>query len=347
MSHDVLDITIDAQAALAVVRDPVLDPTSFRISVYSARELAKLELPRAADPVSPHTRAGMITLIGGLTGHGKTTWSAHEIRQASDAGRRTLVLDLEQHLVSLQRLIHEAGLENTDLVDYAPIPEGLSLERRADQLDALEHVLAAKPYDLLVVDPFYKLHTSDSNDEVPARELVGILRGWIARHGFAILTATHCRKLPAGRTTLTIDDFFGSSVFTRDPELVLAIQRFGSITKLVVLKSREPSFEYGQTFELLFDREKGFYPKPTVDAEERAARLEEIGRAAVKWIAEHPGEAKNRVVRGVGSGVKAGTDLVKEALEAQVRSRSSPGARQVRSRCASLLSAEPCGIDLA
>ena len=119
---------------------------------------------------------------------------------------------------------------------------------------------------------------------MPARKLVGLLRGWIARHRFAILTATHCRKLPAGRTVLTIDDFFGSSVFTRDPELVLGLQRFSDLTKLVVLKSREPSFEHGQTFEFLFDRETGFYPKPAVDPEERQARLGAIGETAVAWI---------------------------------------------------------------
>ncbi len=350
MSDDVLQITIDDQAALAATRDrdidashleespfppgdfareqtgtkAAVDAQDFRISVYSARDLAALELPRPADPVSPHTRAGMITELGGITGHGKTTFIAHEIRKAADDGHRVLVLDLEQHFASIQRVVHEAGLQDTELVDYAPIPEGLALERSLAQLDALERVLAAKPYELVVIDPFYKLHTADSNDEAAARRLVALLRGWIARHGFAILVATHCRKLPAGRNHVTIDDFFGSSVFVRDPELVLAIQRFESITKLTVLKSREPSFEHGQTFELLFSRDRGFYPKPTADAAGRAERLEKIGGAVREWIGEHPGQPKSKVIKGVGSLMKAGTDLVKESVEAQVRSGAIP-----------------------
>ncbi len=55
----------------------------FSIRVYSAAELTDLELPQAAEPVTPHTRRAMITLLGGITGHGKSTWSAHEIRQAA------------------------------------------------------------------------------------------------------------------------------------------------------------------------------------------------------------------------------------------------------------------------
>jgi hypothetical protein len=299
------------------------DPEPLRIRVYSGAELAELELPRPAVSISPHTRAGMVTLIGGITGHGKTTWIAHEIRRASGAGHQVLVLDLEQHLESIQRVIREAGLD-VDSIDFAPIPEGLALERDSEQLDAVEAILAAKPYRLVVIDPFYKLHTADSNDEGAARELVGLLRRWIARHGFAVLTATHCRKLPAGRNHVTLDDFFGSGVFTRDPELILAIQRFDALTKLTVLKSREPNFEHGQTFELLFTRERGYYPKPTIDPEQRAARLAEVGAAAVTYISDNPGQSKNKVVHGVGKAAKAGTDLVKEALDAQVKSGLLP-----------------------
>lgn len=302
--------------------DSVAPP--FAITVYSARELATLELPRPADPVSPHTRAGMVTLLAGITGHGKSTFIQHEIRQAADSGKRVLVLDLEQHLASIQRVIREAGLTEADAVDYAPIPEGLSLERRSDQLDALEEKLAAKPYDLLAIDPFYKLHTADSNEEVHARQLVALLRGWIARYGFAILTATHCRKLPAGRNFITIDDLFGSSVFVRDPELVLGLQRFKDLSKLVVFKSREPGFEYGQMFEFLFNRERGFYPKPTVDPEERAAKLETTAAAAVAYIADHPGCSTNKVRIGVADALKCGRDLVEEALIAQVKSGLHP-----------------------
>jgi hypothetical protein len=297
----------------------------FAIRVYSAPELAALELPQSAEAVTPHTRRAMITLLGGITGHGKSTWSAHEIRQAAENGARVLVIDLEQHLASVQRLIREAGLERSSAVDYAPIPEGLALNQRDDHLAAFETVLAGTPaYDLLVLDPFYKLHLADSNDELQARLLVALLRRWIAEHGFAILTATHCRKLPAGRTVITLDDFFGSSVFTRDPELIVGLQRHKDLSKLHIFKSREPDFQQGQVFELLFDRARGFYPKPTVDPEERAAEISAIGDAARDWITEHPGESTNQVKKAIAEALKVGGDKVEEALALQVKSGLLP-----------------------
>jgi hypothetical protein len=312
-----------------------LDLEPFAIPVYSALDLAELELPRPAEPVSPHTRREMITLVGGITGHGKTTWSTHEIRQAADNGAHVLVVDLEQHLASVQRLIREAGLEKSSAVKYAPIPEGLELNKRNDQLAAFEEVLAGDPaYDLLAIDPFYKLHQADSNDELSARLLVALLRRWIAEHHFSILTATHCRKLPAGRNVITLDDFYGSSVFTRDPELILGLQRHGDLAKLHVFKSREPDFQQGQVFELLFDRAHGFYPKPEVDPEERAAEIRNIGKAAGEWIAEHPGESTNKVKQAVSGALKVGSDKVEEALALQVKSGLLPepvkGSRNAR-----------------
>ena len=308
---------------------------AFPIKVYTASDLATLELPTPPDPlVGPFVRRGMETLIGGLTGHGKTTWIAHAVKAAAaggdflgetvTGGARVLVLDLEQHLASLQRVICEAGLDDCDTVDYAAIPEGLALDKRGDQLAALEDVLAAKTYELLVVDPFYKLHEADSSDELAARLLVALLRRWINTYGFALLTATHCRKLPAGRNVITLDDLFGSSLFTRDPELVLGIQRWNDLTKLHVFKSREPGLEHGQTFDLLYTRGRGYWPKPTVDPEEREAELERIGEAARDWIAEHPGQSTIKVKEAVGIALKVGRDKVAEALERQVRSGAVP-----------------------
>jgi hypothetical protein len=315
--------------------EPGPDDDAFAITVYSARDLAKLELPAPADEIAgPFLRRGMATLLGGLTGHGKTTMIARLVKLACDGGElaghtapggwQVLVLDLEQHLHTIQRVIREAGLAESALVDYAPIPEGLALNKRSDQLDRLEEILTAKTYDVLVIDPFYKIHEADSSDELAARMLVALFRGWIKTHGFAILTATHCRKLPAGRTVITIDDLFGSSLFTRDPELVLGIQRHGDLTKLHVFKSREPGLEYGQVFELLYNRERGYWPKPTVDPEERAARLEAIGEAAVTWIESNPGKSTNQVRKAVGAIAKCGSDLVEEALMLQVKSGLHP-----------------------
>jgi hypothetical protein len=309
--------------------------TSFEIRVYSARELVALEPASKAEPIAgPFVRRAMVTLVAGITGHGKTTLIAQLIARAvlggdtlghdAPGGARALVLDLEQHLESIQRVIRAAGLADSDIVDYAPIPEGLALDTRTDQLDELERVLAAKPYDIVAIDPFYKLHEADSNDERQARLLVALLRRWIKEHGFALLTATHCRKLPAGRNVITLDDLFGSSLFTRDPELVLGLQRHAGLTKLHVFKSREPGLDYGQTFDLIYGRDRGFYLKPDVDPEERAARLAEVRQTARQWIASNPGQSTNTVKKAVATLLKCGGDLVDEALCHEVKSGLLP-----------------------
>lgn len=320
-------------------------PDLFRIRVYSAAELARLELPQPATPiVGPWVRKAMITLVAGMTGHGKTTLIAQAVKACADGGEflgehvdggyRVLVLDLEQHLASIQRVIEEAGLTDSTLVDYAPIPEGLAINKRSDQLDAVGRLLASKPYDVVVIDPFYKLHQADSNDEREARDLVALLRGWISTHGFAIVTATHCRKLPAGRNTIGLDDLYGSSLFTRDPEIILGLQRHGDLAKLHVFKSREPGLTAGQTVELLYSRDRGYWPKPTVDPEERTARLETIGATAIAWIDSQPGQSTNQVKKAVAALEKCGGDLVEEALGLQVKSGLLPapvkGSRNAR-----------------
>lgn len=278
----------------------------FAIPIYTARQLAALELPAPADPiVGPYVRRGMATLIGGVTGHGKTTLIGQAVAAAVNGGEflgeqcaggeRVLILDLEQHLESIQRGIREAGLDSSDAVDYATIREGLALDRRGDQLAAVEGLLAAKEYGLLVVDPFYKLHEADSSDEQQARLLVALLRRWIADYGFAELMATHCRKRTDGGA-ITLDDLFGSSLFTRDPEIVLGVQRYSGITKLRVFKSREPGIDQGQVLDLLFERGRGYWLKPEKDPEKEAARREEICAAIAAYIEAHPG-ASQRAIR--------------------------------------------------
>ena len=150
-----------------------------------------------------------------------------------------LVLDLEQHLEDIQEQLAAVGLADSELVDYAPIPEGLQIDRDAAQLAELERVVAAKPYDIVRIDPFYKLHAADSSEEQQARELVRLTRRWVNRHGFGLLMDTHTRKRIEGRGGFTLDDLFGSSLFSRDPETILGLQLIeDGFSRLHVFKAR-------------------------------------------------------------------------------------------------------------
>jgi hypothetical protein len=89
--------------------EPAASAEPFRIEVYGARDLCALEPPRLGEQlVGPLLRRARITLLGGITGHGKTTFGTlllaaavlgrDFIRWKRAGNLRALVLDLEQHL---------------------------------------------------------------------------------------------------------------------------------------------------------------------------------------------------------------------------------------------------------
>ena len=295
------------------------DRESFGINVYTAAELSALAPPVIGENlVGPFLRRGRITLLGAMTGHGKTTFGMQMLAAGilgtdflgwqGAGGLRVLVLDLEQALEDAQEQVAMAGLADSDLVDYAPVPEGLAINSDPAHLAEVERVVAAKPYDVVRCDPFYKLHEADSSDEREARPLVALFRRWVNAHGFALLVDTHTRKIPEGRKQITRDDFFGSSLFTRDPEIILGLQiHKPGVSDLFVFKARgrRSEIQGGQKLKLLYQSEDGFrrMPEP-VDSEDAKARIVAVGadhewRTLKEWAAVvHVGERKAETALG-------------------------------------------------
>jgi hypothetical protein len=277
----------------------------FRIEVYSAKALSGLPLPQE-DPelVGPFLRRGRITLLGATTGHGKTTFGVQMLAAGAlgdeflgfeiGGGLRILVLDLEQHLEDIQEQLAAVGLADSELVDYAPIPEGLSIDRSAEELAELERIVTAKPYDVVRIDPFYKLHAADSSEEQQARELVRLTRRWVNSHGFGLLMDTHTRKKIEGRSGFTLDDLFGSSLFARDPETILGLQLIeDGFSRLHVFKARgrRAGIRTGQTIDLLYSDDELFRRKPAEPERDLRAALIELGgdhvfRTLKEWKAK-------------------------------------------------------------
>ncbi|MGH3006525.1 MAG: AAA family ATPase [Gaiellaceae bacterium] len=332
----------------------------FRIDVYTARALCGLQVsPEEPELVGPFLRRGRITLLGATTGHGKTTFGAQMLAAGvlggdflgwtAAGGLRVLVLDLEQHLEDIREQLDAVGLADCELVDYAPIPEGLQIDRDREQLAELERVVAAKPYDVVRVDPFYKLHAADSSEELQARALVRLTRRWVNRHGFALLMDTHTRKRIEGRAGFTLDDLFGSSLFARDPEVILGLQLVeDGFSRLHVFKARgrRGDIGTGQTIDLLYSDDELFCRRPDEDERDMRAELIELAgdyawRTLKEWKAK-PGRADadpttpNYVeLRG---GIGAGEAKVKATLgELQVEEvfeyAEGPPGRSAQARC--------------
>lgn len=262
---------------------------AFSIEVLTARALCALpDPPRSDELLGPLVVRGCRTIIGGHTGEGKSTYTTALVAaivkgepflEWQGAGGRALVLDLEQGLRTVKRVLREAGLAASDHVDYARIPDGLALDKNVHDIAAVLEVLERRPYDVVVLDPHYKAHRGESNEERPMVDFMRQLDAWRAQFGFALVLPCHYRKPSREiKGTPTIHDLFGSSAIVRGAEVVIGLERKSDgYSRLHFFKDREGELPVGEGWGLLFDREQGFRRDPQ-DGEERdlAAELVEL-----------------------------------------------------------------------
>jgi hypothetical protein len=254
----------------------------FVLEVLTARDLCKLPDPPGSDELlGPLVVRGQRLILGGHTGEGKTTLGLQFVRAVTHGqelfdwqgvgGVRALVLDAEQGLKTVKRRLREAGLADSDQVDYVRVPDGLELDSDERHAAELERVLEAGRYALVCADPLYKLHVGDSNAEREAVDLMRRFDSWRERFGFALLLPVHCRK-PVPGMKFSIHDLFGSSAYVRGAEVVLGLRRVGDgYAKLHWLKDRDGDLPIGTAWGLLFDREQGFRRDPNDGKRETAA----------------------------------------------------------------------------
>ena len=240
----------------------------------TAREFCALpDPPQAPELLGPLVRRGSRVTIGGPTGHGKTTLAdaiAAAIAERGEfldwrgAGGDVLILDAEQAVRTGKRRLLEAGLAESERVFYVRAPDGLQLEARQEDIEALEAVLASRQWAAVIADPIYKLHRGDSNDERHVTDLMRRFDEWRERFGFAFITPVHVRKrLQGASPKLTIDDIHGSGAYTRGAEVVLGLQRVRpGYSRLYFFKDREGDLPQGEAWGLLFDVDRGFRRDP-------------------------------------------------------------------------------------
>ena len=242
-------------------------------AVLTAKQTCELPDPEVCDELlGPLLRRGDRQVIGAGTGEGKTTLAKEIVRAVvngepfldwqGSGDSRALIIDAEQGLRTSKRRLREAALQEHEAVDYLSVPDGLSLDADPQDIAGLEAVLAKGRYDVVVADPLYKLHRSDSNDERAATDLMRRFDGWRARYGFALILPVHLRKPPPG-ARFTLAEFFGSSAYTRGAEVVLGLRRLSAgYSQLHFLKDRDGDLPIGERWSLLFERGKGFTRDP-------------------------------------------------------------------------------------
>lgn len=265
-----LALQMRGTAPVAVAPEP--QEETFRLDVLTAK--ATCALPGADEDdqlLGPLAIRGQRLVVGGHTGEGKTTFTLLMLRaiveqtpflEWTGAGGKALVIDAEQGLRSIQRRLHEAGLDESENVDYIRVPDGLALNSDKGHIAEVERVLEDGQYSAVCLDPLYKLHTGESNAEREAVDLMKRLDAWRAELGFLLVLPVHCRK-PLPGTKFSIHDLFGSSAYVRGAEVVLGLQRVGDgYGRLHFLKDRDGDLPIHTTWGLLFDREQGFRRDP-------------------------------------------------------------------------------------
>ena len=245
-----------------------------RFTVLTAREFFALPNPEGSDDLlGPLLRRKQRTIIGGHTGDGKSTITAGMLRALlrkeeflgfAGAGGRALIIDLEQGQRSIKRMLREAQLQDRDDLDILAVPDGLDLDKAEAQRDDIEALIRDGHYDVVVLDPYYKAHTGDSNDERQTDTLMRVFDHWRTKYGFCLVMPAHCRKPnPMMPGSFTIHDIFGSSAFLRGAEVVIGIRRVkDGYSKLHFFKDRDGDSPTGTAWGLFFSREEGFRRDP-------------------------------------------------------------------------------------
>jgi len=262
---------------------PELPKVEPRLTVRTAREIMAWPEPDGEDLLlGPLVRRRTRTIIVGDTGHGKTSLAFQlggAVLTGSEALGYTgaavgplLVVDLEQGLRSIKRALRDANLADRDDALYLAVPDGLALDSaKSDDRAELETALDKHKPAVVIIDPYYKAHRGDANEERAVVDLMRYLDGLRTLYGFALILPAHPRKDQAskGVRKLTLHDVAGSGAIVRGAELVLALERLShGYARLRVLKDRDSDLTVGEACPLIFSRRDGFRLDPK---EERTA----------------------------------------------------------------------------
>jgi hypothetical protein len=274
------DVTDHVKAGLKLGElRPAGEVSKERLRVLSAPEVMALPDPDVEGYLlGPLIYRGYRIVVGGHTGHGKTTLTMHMVASAvkgedfldphwhGKGGLRALIVDVEQGTKSVKRVLREVGLEGNTNVKYLRVPDGLALDSDKDAIDFMEKTFVEGRYDIVLADPLYKLHRGDPNDTQAATELMRRFDDWRERYGFALMLPMHCRK-PAARAALSPHDLFGSSAYQWGAEILLGLERpmtaeDGSYSMFHLWKDRDgevaDTMPLNGKWGLMFDRLTGF-----------------------------------------------------------------------------------------
>lgn len=244
-----------------------IDKLSLREFVQ-AYDLATRILPENDRLLGDLLVRGHRTIVAAPTGEGKSTFCFHIIKhflnqtplldEFEGVGGKVLYIDGEQSVREIKRLLAEVAPIPLGNLDFYLAPDGLELDRSEIQCSEIETLFEKGNYDLVVIDPFYKMYLSSSNDDQQMLKVMKIFDRWRTRYGFALLMPAHTRKLDP-KAEFSIDDIFGSTTFVRGAEVVVGLRfREQGFSQLYFFKDRSGVLETKTHWDLGYDKSSGF-----------------------------------------------------------------------------------------
>jgi len=225
---------------------------------------------------------GCKMIISGSSKAGKT-WSLINLAIAASNGMpwlgmpvkqsKVLYLDFElkkffgtDRIKRVAKAMFKGEIKPNHHLDYWPLRG-----HRTELLDLLTKIRVDKrEYDLIILDPYYKLATGiDENDAKAVGEIVNLIEDFSEETGAAIVFAHHFSKGNKSETD-HIDRASGSGVFARDPDAILTLTSHEEEEHLVLeTTSRNCPFAPPKVLEFSADTFPLFQHKPKLEAKFR------------------------------------------------------------------------------
>jgi hypothetical protein len=295
-----------SQADHAAEREREDRKANKRARVHTIRDLLHVETEQADPLLGPLVRRGQTTIIGGYGGAGKSTMAMEMVRAIvtgneflgwEGEGHTALVIDLEQGVSIAQRRVYEAftgePVRQHDLTDlvadmdfpelwdrviYADWQEGADLFEAGPDIELVDELLTEHKPDVVLIDPIYKLFMGrDMNEQVEISNFVREIQKLRTKHGFALLLPMHPRKMGQLAGNLSMQDLYGSMIWSAWAENIVMVQREeGNLTKLRWEKDRQgesPAVK-GEKWTLTFEPGRGFR-RDSSEADKRGPKLSE------------------------------------------------------------------------
>ena len=225
---------------------------------------------------------GCKMIISGSSKAGKT-WSLINLAIAASNGMpwlgmpvkqsKVLYLDFElkkyfgtDRIKRVAKAMFKGEMPLNPRLDYWPL-RGY----RTELLDLLTKIRVEKRnYDLIILDPYYKLATGiDENDAKAVGEIVNLIEDFSEETGAAIVFAHHFSKGNKSETD-HIDRASGSGVFARDPDAILTLTSHEEEEHLILeTTSRNCPFSPPKVLEFSADTFPLFHHKPDLEVKFR------------------------------------------------------------------------------